>query len=123
MAMAPAATSARPAVRIRLVWFTAPDSPAARANGTVRPSDIPMTTSRTDSEAVKCFSTWGDRGISIVSFRTQEAGARPGAIIAPGATSCKTLAPVAATGPVAGCGQPASKAACRYEEPPRGYNA
>ena len=31
----------------------APDSPAASANGTVRPSDIPMTTSRTVSLAVK----------------------------------------------------------------------
>ena len=30
--------------------------PAARANGTVRPSDIPMTISRTSSPPVKCVS-------------------------------------------------------------------
>jgi hypothetical protein len=35
----------------------APDRPAASANGTVSPSDMPMTTSRTVSPAVKCFST------------------------------------------------------------------
>jgi hypothetical protein len=34
----------------------APEIPAARANGTVRPSDMPTTTSRTVSLAVKCFS-------------------------------------------------------------------
>jgi len=31
----------------------APESPAASAKGTVRPSDIPMTTSRTTSVPVK----------------------------------------------------------------------
>src|SRR5450759_4696072 len=34
----------------------APEIPAARANGTVRPSDMPTTTSRNVSLAVKCFS-------------------------------------------------------------------
>jgi hypothetical protein len=56
MAMEPAAASATPAVTMMVVESTAPESPAARAKGTVRPSDIPMTTSRTVSEAVKCFS-------------------------------------------------------------------
>ena len=41
---------------IKAVESTAPDSPAARANGTVKPSDMPMTMSRTVSDAVKCFS-------------------------------------------------------------------
>src|SRR5262249_37564287 len=41
----------------------APDRPAARAKGTVRPSDMPITRSRTVSEAVKCFSTCGVCGI------------------------------------------------------------
>jgi hypothetical protein len=35
----------------------APVSPAASANGTVSPSDIPITMSRTAAVAVKCFST------------------------------------------------------------------
>jgi len=38
---------------------TAPDKPAATAKGTVRPSDIPITMSRTDSESVKCNSGCG----------------------------------------------------------------
>src|SRR5271166_4383963 len=63
MAIAPAATSASPAVMIRAVESTAPDSPAARAKGTVKPSDMPMTMSRTVSEAVKCFSMCGVCGI------------------------------------------------------------
>src|SRR5712671_4252795 len=41
----------------------APVKPAARANGTVRPSDMPMTMSRTVSPAVKCRSTCGVCGI------------------------------------------------------------
>ena len=45
------------------VEATAPDRPAARANGTVRPSAIPITMSRTASDEVKCFSTCGDWGI------------------------------------------------------------
>ena len=36
----------------------APLSPAASANGTVRPSAMPMTMSRTISPEVKCRSTW-----------------------------------------------------------------
>lgn len=38
---------------------TAPDKPAARANGTVRPSDMPITMSRTTSEPAKCSSGCG----------------------------------------------------------------
>src|SRR5207344_2705783 len=62
MAIAPAATSANPAVT--MIWdeVTAAESPAARAKGTVKPSAIPITTSRTDSEPVKCLSTCGVAG-------------------------------------------------------------
>jgi len=35
---------------------TAPESPAANANGTVSPSDIPITTSRTTALPRKCRS-------------------------------------------------------------------
>src|SRR5690242_13699825 len=63
MAIDPAATSASPAVIMTAVLSTAPDSPAASANGTVKPSDMPMTISRTVSDAVKCFSIWGVCGI------------------------------------------------------------
>src|SRR2546422_4314585 len=59
MAIAPAAISAEPAVMITRVDSTAPDRPAARAKGTVSPSDMPITMSRIVSEAVKCFSTCG----------------------------------------------------------------
>ena len=59
MAIDPAAISARPAVTMMLVGTTAPESPAARANGMVSPSAIPMTTSRMVAPAVKCFSMWG----------------------------------------------------------------
>src|SRR6266508_1852275 len=62
MAIEPAAISASPAVMMMPVASTAPDSPADNANGTVRPSDMPMTTSRTTSDAVKCFSTCGACG-------------------------------------------------------------
>src|SRR5208337_3075394 len=59
MAIEPAATSARPAVTmIAVVAAADPDSPAASANGTVNPSDMPITTSRTASLAVKWRSTW-----------------------------------------------------------------
>lgn len=54
--MAPAATSAMPAVRMIEEEALAPERPAARANGTVRPSDTPIIISRTTSPAVKCFS-------------------------------------------------------------------
>src|SRR5580704_577031 len=59
MAIEPAAISARPAVTIRLVVLIAPDKPAASAKGTVSPSDIPITMSRTISEPVKCRSMCG----------------------------------------------------------------
>src|SRR5579863_5796363 len=49
------------------VFGTAPESPAASANGTVKPSDMPMTTSRTNSLAVKCRSMWAVWGIAISS--------------------------------------------------------
>ena len=57
MAMDPAATSATPAITMMLVAETAPDNPAANANGTVNPSAIPMIASRMKSDDVKCFST------------------------------------------------------------------
>lgn len=56
MEMAPAATSAIPAVRTMDEEALAPESPAASANGTVRPSDTPMMISLTTSPAVKCLS-------------------------------------------------------------------
>src|SRR5215470_19737443 len=61
--MDPAAISARPPMTIRRVELTAPESPAASANGTVRPSAIPITTSRTNRPAVKWDSTCGVSGI------------------------------------------------------------
>src|SRR5271155_1153163 len=67
MAIDPAAISASPAVTIIPFPFAstavAPVSPAASANGTVSPSDIPITMSRTASVAVKCFSTCSTDGI------------------------------------------------------------
>src|SRR5437016_204420 len=42
---------------MRVVAMAVPVSPAASANGTVRPSAIPITTSRTVSDAWKCLST------------------------------------------------------------------
>src|SRR5713226_3752211 len=63
MAMEPAAISASPATTMIRVVVSAPDSPAASANGTVSPSAIPITISRTNSDAVKCFSTCGVCGI------------------------------------------------------------
>jgi len=53
MAMEPAAISASPAVMTMEVELATPESPAASANGTVNPSDIPITTSLTISEPVK----------------------------------------------------------------------
>src|ERR1700674_5077544 len=64
MAIDPAAISASPPTTINLVSCTAPESPAARAKGTVSPSAMPITTSRTNSPAVKCFSICGARGIA-----------------------------------------------------------
>src|ERR1700722_19819044 len=63
MAIEPAAISAMPAVMTIVVVSTAPVRPAARANGTVRPSDIPITMSRTIADDVKCFSTCGVLGM------------------------------------------------------------
>src|ERR1700745_860821 len=63
MAIDPAAISASPPITISRVELTAPESPAASANGTVSPSAMPMTTSRTNSPAVKGFSMWGVVGI------------------------------------------------------------
>src|SRR5579872_2652755 len=60
--MDPAAISASPATTIICELSTAPVSPAARAKGTVRPSAMPITMSRTTSEDWKCFSTWDVRG-------------------------------------------------------------
>src|SRR5664279_1085044 len=63
MAMAPAEIPAIPAVTTTRVATAAPESPAARANGTVSPSAMPMTTSRTVSLEVKWCSMWGVSGI------------------------------------------------------------
>src|SRR5258707_7612419 len=63
MAIDPAAISANPATTMMRVVMSAPDNPAASANGTVSPSAIPITISRTNSDAVKCFSTCGVCGI------------------------------------------------------------
>ena len=53
----PATISASPAVTtMAVVALDVPERPAANANGTVKPSDIPMITSRIVSLAVKCFS-------------------------------------------------------------------
>src|SRR5229473_3470342 len=69
MAIEPAAISAKPAVTTSVeacgLVAMAPEIPAARAKGTVRPSDIPITTSRTDSGAVKWCSVWGVAGIQV----------------------------------------------------------
>src|ERR1700694_1418383 len=53
---------------IIVVELTAPERPAARANGTVNPSDMPITMSRTASPAVKCRSICGVCGITF-SFK------------------------------------------------------
>src|ERR1700719_1220333 len=57
MAMEPGAISARPPTTISRVFCTAPESPAARAKGTVSPSAMPITTSRTKFVAMKWVST------------------------------------------------------------------
>src|SRR5712691_8375757 len=69
MAMDPAAISATPPTTISRVELTAPDNPAASAKGTVRPSAMPMTTSRTNRPAVKCFSTCGVIGMLRSNLR------------------------------------------------------
>ena len=60
------AEPANPAVTTIRVAIAGPDSPAAREKGTVNPSAMPMTMSRTVSLAVKWCSMWrvcgmGDR--------------------------------------------------------------
>lgn len=45
MAIEPATISAKPAVTTRWVSAIAPDIPAAKAKGTVSPSDMPITMS------------------------------------------------------------------------------
>ena len=54
----PAAISAIPAVITKAVESTAPLNPAANANGTVSPSDMPMTISFINSELFTCSSLW-----------------------------------------------------------------
>src|ERR1700678_1912624 len=66
MAMDPAAISASPATTMMRLVVSAPDKPAASAKGTVRPSAIPMTMSRTNSDAVKCDSTCGVCGMFLL---------------------------------------------------------
>ena len=61
-----------------LVASTAPESPAARAKGTVKPSDMPITMSRTIAVPVKClwpvgyighdFMTSGDSVVGLGDF-------------------------------------------------------
>src|SRR5260221_14666267 len=58
MAMEPAAISASPATTTIWLEFTAPEMPAARAKGTVSPSDIPITMSLTRAVPVKWCSVW-----------------------------------------------------------------
>src|SRR5580700_11497230 len=78
MAIEPAAISASPAVTTIAVDAAAPVSPAASANGTVSPSDIPITMSRTAAVAVKCFSTCSTAGIldSFSLWRSRYGGGR-----------------------------------------------
>src|ERR1700683_189668 len=63
MAIEPAAISAKPAVTTTRVALAladiAAESPPPSAKGTVKRSAMPITTSRTVSDARKCFSTWG----------------------------------------------------------------
>jgi hypothetical protein len=63
MAMDPAAISANPATTMTCVALIAPESPAARANGTVSPSAMPITMSRTASLEVKWRSMCGVCGM------------------------------------------------------------
>src|SRR5512144_74180 len=52
---------------MRWLEATAPDKPAANANGTVSPSAIPMTMSRIVFEARKCRSICGGWGIGCAT--------------------------------------------------------
>jgi hypothetical protein len=46
-----------------LALFRGAESAAASANRTVKPSALPITTSRIDADPVKCFSTCGIVGM------------------------------------------------------------
>src|SRR3954462_10360755 len=71
--MEPAAISAIPAITTMEVLAMLPESPAARAKGTVNPSAMPMTTSRTTRPEVKWVSTSGGRcGCGCSSFTREE---------------------------------------------------
>ena len=74
MATAPAVTSATPAMQMIDVWLTAPAMPAARAKGTVSPSAIPMTMSRSVSPAVKWSSGWTGRVFMAASNQARQIG-------------------------------------------------
>jgi hypothetical protein len=52
-------------VHFLTVVLIAPDRPAANANGTVNPSDIPITMSLTVSDPVKCRSMCGVCGMRV----------------------------------------------------------
>ena len=75
--MPPAASSAMPAVTTMCEAAIAPLMPAASANGTVRPSDIPMMTSRTASLATKWCSLCVRRGGRRTPTRTGGESATP----------------------------------------------
>src|SRR5437899_5388821 len=78
MAIEPAAISASPAVTMMPAFCTAPLRPAARAKGTVSPSAIPITTSRTTALAVKWRSIWGVCGMRAGLYHARFSGAHPG---------------------------------------------
>src|SRR3989441_3518246 len=86
MAMAPAAISATPAVTTSAVESTAPETPAASANGTVRPSAIPITMSLTIALAVKWCSTCGVSGMASHILTIGAAASRYPLAMAPEAT-------------------------------------
>ena len=56
IAMLPATISEIPAMITTELFWTAPLNPAAKAKGTVNPSDIPITISEMKTELPKCFS-------------------------------------------------------------------
>src|SRR5580704_9252571 len=57
---------------------TAPERPAARAKGTVSPSAMPMTMSRTRAEAEKCFSRCGAVGMKPQKLNSCRGSCRAG---------------------------------------------
>src|SRR2546430_7013678 len=84
--MEPAAISARPAVTTMAVESMTPETPAARANGTVRPSAMPITMSRTIALAVKCCSTCGVSGMAPHILTISRAASRYPLAMPPEAT-------------------------------------